>query len=435
VADSPVADPGAAPEKTPLRVLIGCDTFAPDVNGAAKFAERLAAGLVARGHDVHVVAPAAGRKHGSWFEVHEGQPMMVHRLKSWRWYPHPWLRFALPWRIEANGRKIVDEVKPDVVHFQSHIVVGRGLSKAAIERGIRLIGTNHFMPDNAVQFSLIPQWFVPTAIRMLWNAADRSFRRAEAVTTPTRRAAAFLEAHTSLNQVHAISCGIDMHNYTPNFEPRTENRVVFVGRVEEEKKLDVLLKAVALMDPKLHVNVEIVGDGEHRKALENLAVELGIRSNVHFAGRVSDEELRAALTRASVFAIASIAELQSIATMEAMASGLPVVAADAMALPHLVHHGENGFLFTPGDSAEMAARLTEVLTLPEDEYLAMKNESLRIVEMHDIERTLETFERLYRGEIVTDPVTEVPRRSASARLKAIRGQASGLSRRIRAGRP
>ncbi|MDQ4137615.1 MAG: glycosyltransferase, partial [Actinomycetota bacterium] len=231
-----------------------------------------------------------------------------------------------------------------------------------------------------------------------------------------------------------ISCGIDMRNYTPSFEPRTENRVVFVGRVEEEKKLDVLLRAVALMDPKLDVKVEIVGDGEHRKALENLAVELGIRSNVHFAGRVSDEDLRAALTRASVFAIASIAELQSIATMEAMASGLPVVAADAMALPHLVHHGENGFLFAPGDSSELAARLTEVLTLPEDEYLAMKNESLRIVEAHDIERTLATFEALYRGEIVTDPVTEVPRRSAAARLKAIRGQATDLSRRIRAGR-
>ena len=54
-------------------------------------------------------------------------------------------------------------------------------------------------------------------------------------------------------------------------------------------------------------------------------------------------------TRGTVFAMPSIAELQSIATMEAMASGLPVVAANAMALPHLVHDGENGYLFEPGD--------------------------------------------------------------------------------------
>jgi glycosyltransferase involved in cell wall biosynthesis len=422
--------------KPPLRVLIGCDTFAPDVNGAAKFAERLAAGLVARGHEVHIVAPAASRKHGTWTEVHEGEPMTVHRLASGRWYPHPWLRFALPWRVLPNSRRIIDEVKPDVVHFQSHIIVGGGLSKAAMERGVRLIGTNHFMPDNALQFSLLPKWFMPTAVKMLWNAADRTFRRAEAVTTPTRRAAAFLEAHTSLNQVHAISCGIDMSNYTPSFEPRTGNLIVFVGRVEEEKKLDVLLKAVSLLDPKLDVKVEIIGDGEHRKTLENIAVDLGIRSNVHFAGRVSDEDLRNALTRATVFAMPSIAELQSIATMEAMASGLPVVAADAMALPHLVHDGENGYLFKPGDADEFAARLTDVLTLPQDALVLMKQESLRIVEAHDIERTLATFEALYRGEIVTDPVTEVPRRGAAtaAKIKAIRGQATGLSRRIRAGR-
>lgn len=389
-----------------MRILIGCDTFSPDVNGAAKFTERLAAGLVDRGHEVHIVAPAASRRHGTWTEVHEGRPMTVHRLKSWRWYPHPWLRFALPWRIEANGRRLVDEVKPHVVHFQSHIVVGRGLSKAAIERGIRLIGTNHFMPDNALQFTLIPKPLLPMSIRLMWRAAERSYSRAEAVTTPTRRAAAFLETHTKLKNVHAISCGVNVQDYTPSFEPRTQNRVVFVGRVEEEKKLDQLLRAVAIMDPELDVRVEIVGDGEHRRVLEELAVELGIRSNVHFAGRVTDEYLRNALTEATVFAMPSIAELQSIATMEAMASGLPVVAADAMALPHLVHDGENGYLFQPGDVEGFAARLTDVLTADQDRLTAMKRESLRIVAAHDIERTLDTFEALYRGELVTDPVTD-----------------------------
>ena len=114
----PAGDP-----KKPLTVLIGADTFAPDVNGAARFAERLAAGLVARGHDVHVMAPAASRKHGTWVEEHEGQRMTAHRLYSWRWYPHDWLRFAIPWRIKQNSARVIDEVRPDVVHFQSHIVV------------------------------------------------------------------------------------------------------------------------------------------------------------------------------------------------------------------------------------------------------------------------------------------------------------------------
>lgn len=68
-------------------------------------------------------------------------------------------------------------------------------------------------------------------------------------------------------------------------------------------------------------------------------------------GYVDESYLRNALTRATVFAMPSIAELQSISTMEAMASGLPIVAADAMALPHLVHDGENGYLFEPDASS------------------------------------------------------------------------------------
>lgn len=392
--------------KKPLTVVIGADTFAPDVNGAARFAERLAAGLVERGHNVHIVAPAASRKHGTWTEEHEGQKMTAHRLYSWRWYPHDWLRFAIPWRIKQNSARILDEVKPDVVHFQSHIVVGRGLSQEAQKRGIRIIGTNHFMPENMLEFTLLPRFIQDYAIGLAWKAARRTFGRAEAVTTPTAKAAQFLEKYTGLRNVHAISCGIEAHNYTPDFTPRTENRILFVGRVTGEKQIDVLLKAVSLLPSDLDAKLEIVGGGDQLKNLQSLAEQLGIADRVTFTGYVTDEELRQAYTRATVFGMPSIAELQSIATMEAMASALPVVAADAMALPHLVHDGENGYLFEPGNAQHLADRLQHVLTMPQEELDVLKNASLRIVAAHDIQRTISTFESLYRGEPVADPVTD-----------------------------
>ncbi|MGR0320370.1 glycosyltransferase [Agromyces sp. ZXT2-3] len=405
MSDSPSVSAEPGPER-PLRILIGADTFAPDVNGAARFAERLAAGLVERGHDVHVVAPAASRKHGTWKEVHEGQEVTAHRLLSWRWYPHDWLRFALPWRIKQNSARILDEVKPDVVHFQSHIVVGRGLSIEAAKRGIRIVGTNHFMPENMLEFTLIPKAWQDWAVGLAWKAARRTFGRAESVTTPTRRAADFLERYTGLRGVHAISCGIDAHKYSPNWEPRTENRIVFVGRVTGEKQIDVLLRAVKLLPAELDAKVDIVGGGDQKRNLEHLAVELGIADRVNFTGYVTDEELREAYHRASVLAMPSIAELQSIVTMEAMASALPVVAANAMALPHLVHDGENGYLFEPGSAEDLAAKLRTVLEASPEEYNAMKSQSLKLIKAHDITRTLDTFESLYRGERVTDPVTE-----------------------------
>ncbi|WP_022890203.1 glycosyltransferase [Agromyces italicus] len=407
MSDTPGAStPAGAELDRPLKILIGADTFAPDVNGAARFAERLAAGLVERGHDVHIMAPAASRKHGTWKEVHEGQELTAHRLLSWRWYPHDWLRFALPWRIRQNSARVIDEVKPDVVHFQSHIVVGRGLSIEAQKRGIRIIGTNHVMPENMLEFSLLPKAWQEWAVGLAWKAAGRTFGRAEAVTTPTRRAAQFLEKNTGLENVHAISCGIDAHKYSPNWEPRTENRILFVGRVTGEKQIDVLLRALKLLPVALDAKVEIVGGGDQKRNLEHLAVELGIADRVTFTGYVTDEELREAYHRASVLAMPSIAELQSIVTMEAMASALPVVAANAMALPHLVHDGENGYLFEPSNPEDLAAKLRTVLEASPEEYNALKAASAKLIKAHDITRTLDTFESLYRGERVTDPVTE-----------------------------
>jgi glycosyltransferase involved in cell wall biosynthesis len=403
-------DSTSVTESQPLRILIGADTFPPDINGSAIFSARLAAGLVRRGHDVHIVAPAATRKHGTWTEVVEGETMTVHRLYSWRWYPHPWLRFALPWRIEQNSARILDEVKPDVVHFQSHIVIGRGLSNQAQQRGIRIIGTNHFMPENMLEHSLFPRFTWEWATRLAWKAAARTFGRAEAVTSPTRKAADYLEKNIGNRRVIAISCGIDMHNYTPDMEPRVGNLILFVGRITSEKQLDKLMRAFATLDPVLDARLELVGGGDQEGALRSLAGSLGVKDRVTITGFVSEEYLRHALTRATVFAMPSIAELQSIATMEAMASGLPVVAANAMALPHLVHDGDNGFLFEPGNVTELADRLTDVLTMPEDELLKLKRASIKIVAAHDINGTLDTFERLYRGggETVADSVIERP---------------------------
>jgi glycosyltransferase involved in cell wall biosynthesis len=281
------------------------------------------------------------------------------------------------------------------------------LSVEAKKRGIRIIGTNHFMPENMMEFTLLPKAWQEWAVGLAWKAARRTFGRAESVTTPTRKAAQFLEKHTGLTGVHAISCGVDAHKYWPNWAPRTENRILFVGRVTGEKQIDVLLRAAKLLPAELDVKVEIVGGGDQKRNLEHLAADLGIADRVTFTGYVTDDELREAYHRASVLAMPSIAELQSIVTMEAMASALPIVAANAMALPHLVHDGENGYLFEPSNPQDLAAKLRTVLEASPEQYRALKDGSIRLIAAHDIQRTVSTFESLYRGKSVTDPVTYV----------------------------
>jgi glycosyltransferase involved in cell wall biosynthesis len=254
--------------------------------------------------------------------------------------------------------------------------------------------------------TILPPPMLRWLIRTQWKAARDVYAMADEVTTPTKRSSDYFEQMTGLTGVHSISNGLDASQYVASYEPRTGNHIVFVGRLDEEKSIHELIQAAAKLDPALDVTVDIVGDGEDRGRLERMARELGIADRVVFHGRISDEKLRDILTHGAVFAMPSRAELQCIAAMEAMASALPVVAANAMALPHLVHPGENGYLYDPGNVAEFARHLTTVLTASPEEYTSMKQASERIVAKHSLEATIDIFEALYRGESVTDPVTD-----------------------------
>ena len=114
-----------------------------------------------------------------------------------------------------------------------------------------------------------------------------------------------------------------------------------------------------------------------------------------FLGFIHDKDLAPLYRLADVFAIPSEAELQSLATMEAMACGLPIVAADAYALPELVHHEVNGFLFQRGNSEEMAHYL-DVLVMDKELRRQMGAKSLEIIAKHDRTRVLDQWEALYR---------------------------------------
>jgi glycosyltransferase involved in cell wall biosynthesis len=143
-----------------------------------------------------------------------------------------------------------------------------------------------------------------------------------------------------------------------------------------------------------HVHLLIVGDGTERPVLKTMAHDLGISHSVTLTGRVSDEDLVALHKIGMVFCMPSPAELQSIATLEAMASGQPVVAVDAGALRELCQHERNGYL-TEQDNDEMIAK--GLVAILEDEALReeMSQESLAIARTHDLQTTLQRFEQIY----------------------------------------
>jgi glycosyltransferase involved in cell wall biosynthesis len=370
-----------------LRILLGADTFPPDINGAAHFTARLAHGLAGLGHDVHVLRPrprADGTDHG---------PLTVHDAPSLGTPFHPTFRVASPGGARRAAEELLDRLRPDVVHVQSHFSVGRALLSAARRRGVPTVATNHFMPENLLGYVRLPQAVRQALIRFAWRDLVRVYGTAGMVTTPTPRAADLLARNGLERVIKVISCGIDLEHYAARAIPASGDvAVLFVGRLDAEKNVDELVRAVARV-PRLRA--EIVGDGSCRAALTALAADLGVADRIRFHGFVPDAELVRIYARCQVFCMPGTAELQSLATMEAMAAGLPVVAADAMALPHLVRSGKTGHLYPPGDVAALAARLGE-LAGDEDRRAEMGAAGRTLVARHDLTRTLSEFEDLYR---------------------------------------
>jgi glycosyltransferase involved in cell wall biosynthesis len=378
----------------PRRILISTDTYPPDVNGTAVFTYRLASGLAARGNEVHVVCQSD--QGPATADVVDG--VVVHRLRSAPLLVHPTMRVTVPTRLD----RLMNAVQPDVLHSQGHFVVGRAAIAAARRRQVPIVATNHFMPDNLFQFGHIPDRLRQKAGQLAWRDFARIFNRADHITTPTPLAAKLLADQGFAREVEPVSCGIDLARFYPHAEPKAWARklfdlpdrptALFVGRLDEEKRLDDLVRALPYVLNDTDAQIALVGQGNQRPELERLAERIGVRERVFFLGYVPDENMPQAFAAADLFAMPSVAELQSIATLEAMASGLPVVAANAMALPHLV--ADNGYLFEPRDVMSLARHMTTILT-DEDLRARLGKASRDLALTHDHQNSLARFEKIY----------------------------------------
>ena len=151
----------------------------------------------------------------------------------------------------------------------------------------------------------------------------------------------------------------------------------------------------------------IAGCGALEKKLKKLVVDLSITHAVTFTGFIPDEDLPNLYCLADSFIMAGTAELQSIATMEAMASALPILAVDAVALPELIKHGENGFLFPAMDISQLT-KYIEVIFTNEPLRKTMAQKSLEFISVHSIDKVMHRFVEIYRNLVSIDNFSTTP---------------------------
>ena len=386
-----------------MKILLASDTYYPHVNGASYFTQRLGVALVERGHTVGVIAPSLTAQNDTLLrgDVH------IYGVRSFPIFIVPKFRFVLPWIINARIRQVIHDFKPDIVHIQMHFPISRATLNAARVRGIPVVATNHFMPDNLTHYLHMPESVTRAINSAMWWDASRVLERAHAISAPTQTSVDLMQPQIA-TKMQVISNGIDLARFNPRNDAAPARKqynlpempiLLFVGRLDKEKSVDVVLRAIATIKTREHGTVSfhfvVAGHGAESAKWKRLSVALGLEKEVSFIGFVPDELLPSLYAAADCFVIAGIAELQCIVAMEAMATGVPIIAARAVALPELVHSGENGYLFEPGDSTELARRIIEVFGDPALRE-RMSTKSLEIISHHDINTTLETFEDFYR---------------------------------------
>ena len=382
---------------TASTVVIACDTFAPDHNGTATFAKNLSIGLRTKGVEVHVIAPASSRLYGTFREVHDGVPLIVHRLKSRRLPFQPTQRFVVPFGLTKKMEDLLSVIKPDLVHIQSHINIGHHAALAAKKANLKVVATNHIDTEAIIDNVLsLPKFVKDYLSKWLLSDAGRVLRQVDAVVASTTESANRLSKATGIKNVETISGGVRIPQsfISGNLNP-DRNQICYLGRLDREKHVYVLIAAMARLQDLPSVKLKLIGEGSQSAELQRLVSDLGLNSKIDFLGALDDAKAFEVVQNSGVFVMPSTQELQSMANLEAMALGRPVVAAHAGAVPELVVNGENGKLYTPDKPGELAKAVRAILELPNSEYNRLSSGAKATAKKHNFENTLAGYLDVY----------------------------------------
>jgi len=370
-----------------LRVAVVTETYPPEINGVARTVGLMVEALLERGHEVQLIRPRQGAERVSSVDrtlrLVAGFPIPFYR--------HLQIGFARPRLLQKDW----SQWRPDLVHVVTEGPLGWAAAIAAGRLGIPVCSdfhTNFHRYSRHYGFGML-SGAVARYLRSLHNRADCTL-------VPTAQMRANLEA-LAFERVAVVGRGVDTRLFNPARRSErlraawgctgNETVALHVGRIAPEKNLGLFVDAALGMqaiDPK--VRVVLVGDGPQGPALRNRHPEFV------FAGMRTGEDLAEHYASADVFLFPSVTETFGNVTLEAMASGLAVVAYDYAAAQQYLRHGASGLLAPQGDTAEFIAMAAQ-LARNRDLRLRFGVEARRAAEAASWDRAFDELERVLRN--------------------------------------
>lgn len=370
-----------------MKIAICTDMYLPQLGGVADTVVLQAEGLRALGHDVRIFA---AHMRG------ESADKNVIRFTSWQLFGDTFC-IVSPFGI---GKAIL-AYAPNVIHVHSFGTIGLIARYTAQKNGIAAVATSHGSPVDYLHYFYID--FEPFRSLVLKFVAW--FFGGFHIVTAVASQPMDVLVRAGLRHVRTtiISNAVDPHRFEHLGDKQTlrermgiEHHAVLVfGRLAKEKNLRDALKIFADVHKRTNASLIVVGDGPERAALESQARSLGIAPHTFFLGRLSGEQLVAAINTATVMLMTSRSEAQPMTILQANMCGVPVVGARAGGIPENINDGVTGFVVDSDDLDSFADRVSRLIS---DTHLAevMSAAAIEHAKQHDPVGVAAKWERLYR---------------------------------------
>ncbi len=348
---------GTAPDEAPpLRVVLVTETFFPQVNGVSRTLAQLERQLADRGAELAIVHPDYGPSGA-------GSTRLVVRSVRMPFYPE--LRLPIP-PFGATWRRVL-AWRPDLIHVVTEATLGLSALRFARRRGIPVVSSFH---TNFDQYT--DHYGLGWSRGMIWRYLRWFHNQTTETYVPSRATIGDLEVR-GFERLVLWPRGVDSTLFRPDRPGRAALRarlgfgpddvvIGHVGRLAAEKNIDDLAASLnAVLAARPSSRALIVGDGPARAELEE---KLG--NGAKFVGFLTGDDLADHYAAADLFAFASRTETFGNVVLEAMASGLPVVAVRAGGPVDIIREGATGFLIEPDAMPEAhAAAVIRLVDEPE----------------------------------------------------------------------
>lgn len=374
------------------RILVCANAYPPNFIGGAELIAHFHAKVLQRlGHEPVIFAgdPSDGSaRYAMRKEVFDGLPVYRVHLGPDD-YNRARVNFFHP-EVERHFLHVLRDVEPHVVHFHNIIGLSLGLIRIAAAEGIGTIMTVHDHWGFCLKSTLLktedhlcvqPRTcgeclpFVDDGhrpgipVRMRLDFFELSLQYIDTFVSPSRYLAeSYIGEGFEREKFHVVWNGIDTERFRGiSRSPSEVVRFTFIGYLGSHKGVHVLINALRFLERERgRFRVNIVGDGVEAKRLRDQVAQSGLERTVHFWGKVGNEQVEKVYEDTDVFVLPSVTpENQPVTITEALTAGIPVIGSRLGGIPELIHDGETGYLFEPGNPEDLARKMREFINAPD----------------------------------------------------------------------